>query len=72
MYTRTEVADKSDLALQLAFHRTAVKIQADWRRGAPGRLSDVCDLALIRLEADLRCLSLSPLPAAGQLRLDVV
>lgn len=67
MLSRAEVANMSDMGLQLTFDRLADRLSQDWRRGAPGKLSDVYDLALIRCEADLRCLPISPLPHQGRL-----
>lgn len=71
MLTRMEVGQMRDVGLQLAYDRLADRLTQDWRRGNPGKLSDVYDLALVRFEADLRCLCLAPLPHPGQTRLQI-
>jgi len=67
--TRQEIANMSDVGLCLRYEATANKLAADWRRGAPGRLVDVYDVALMRLEADIRSMALAPvsLPNQGKL-----
>lgn len=72
MFTRMEISQMRDTALRIAYDSAADRIAEDWRRGAPGRLSDVYDLALLRLEADLRCLALSPVNLGGQQRLRLI
>ena len=64
--TRAEVAAMSDVGLALAYDRLASRISEDWRRGAPGMLSHVFALALIRFEADIRSMSLTPVNLHGQ------
>lgn len=69
MLTRTEIMHMSDTALRCAYDRVSACIDHDWHRGQPGSLTDVYDLALLRLEADLRALPLSPVRLPGQLSL---
>jgi hypothetical protein len=64
--TRAEAAAFSDLGLVLAYERLAGRIEADWRRGAPGMLSHVFALAMLRFEAEVRSLSLSPIRLRDQ------
>lgn len=71
MFTRQEVMNMSDMGLTLAYDRTIARLAKDWRAGQPGRLSDVYNTALLRVEADLRCLPLRPLPHPGQMTLDL-
>lgn len=63
--SRAEIGALSDVALQLRYDRLCADIADDWRRGAPGRLSHVFDLALCRLEAEIRSLSLTPIYSRG-------
>lgn len=60
---RAELSLLSDTALRLRYTAVADHISNDWRRMAPGQLSDVFDLALLRLEAEIRSLSLTPISA---------
>lgn len=60
-----------DVGLMLAYDRCTDRLSRDWRAGQPGRLSDVFDIALMRLEADLRSLPLRPLGNPAQLALDL-
>lgn len=69
MLTRQETANMRDVGLMLAYDRCVDRLSRDWRTGQPGKLSDVYDIALMRLEADLRGLKLSPLGNPGQLGL---
>lgn len=68
--TRSEVGRLTDTALRLRYAAVADKIVADWRRGAPGRLADVFEIALMRLEAEIRSLSLTPISTSGFTPLD--
>ena len=63
--TRAELSAMSDTVLRVRYARVADRIERDWRRGAPGTLSNVFDLALMRLEAEIRSLSLTPIHARG-------
>lgn len=69
MYSRQEIANLSDTALQIAFDGAAGRLQNDWAHGAPGRLSDVYDVALMHAEAAIRARRLDAPPMPGQLRL---
>lgn len=66
MLTRMEIANMSDTALRIAYDGTAQRLVHDLNRGNPGKLTDVYDLALMRLEADLRSLALSPVNMSRQ------
>ena len=67
--TRQEVANLTDIGLRVTYDRVSSQLECDWRRGGPGRLVDVYDLALLRLEADIRSLPLSPVRLPSQLHL---
>lgn len=69
MFTRMEIGQMNDTSLKIAYDGAAGRLADDIRAGQPGRLSDVYDLALLRLEADLRCLALAPVRPHGQLSL---
>lgn len=64
--TTAEVSAFSDLGLHLVYQRLADRLASDWRRGAPGLLSHVFDLALIRREAEIRSLALTPINLGAQ------
>jgi len=68
--TRAEAACMSEAAMLIAADRLRGRLREDWQRGAPGKLSDVYDLAVIYAEAVVRGI---PVPAPmlpGQLELD--
>lgn len=69
MFSKREIQGMSDTSLRIAFDGAAARVSNDWRRGNPGAISDITDLALIRFEADIRCLPLSPVRLPGQLSL---
>jgi len=68
--TRNEVGQMREVALELAAERLRDALAADWRRGEPGKLSDVYDLALIYSECAVRGLPLPQPIFPDQLELD--
>lgn len=71
MLSRAEVSNMRDVGLMLAYDRCTDRLSRDWRAGQPGKLSDVYDIALMRIEADLRGFALRPLGNPGQMSFDL-
>lgn len=66
---RQRLIDMTDTELRVLFDGKVRAIRREWDRGAPGKLSDAYDLALISTEATVRSLRLSPMIPAGWMTL---
>ena len=62
-------ATLTDTELHVYADRIRGQLSRAWAAGDPGKMSDVYDLARLRLEGDLRGLVLRPLRDENQLQL---